>query len=177
MEIKLDPVLGPCLIEVAARLVGNNLVEMIRDVHGEKLCPLEIAAHYYLENAAFGDYGFDWDTFNGVDSVNIDGISEEKTTIYSLTGIEEVESIPEFRRWVIKPKLGARLGATEDLLSQPYSLHLLSRRGKEHLKERSDWVEQTIGWNSGGSWITLTFNMMRLALLKIKAKLEYLILR
>ena len=123
-EIRLDPERGPCLVEIGARSVGNQLVLLMRDAHGSALDPLRIAAYFYLSAKPLTQWPLDWARYDRTQALNVDGITDQSGLITALSGIEAIEQHESFRRWVVKPEVGRSIKVTQDLLSQPYSFHL-----------------------------------------------------
>jgi hypothetical protein len=62
--------------------------------------------------------------------VKVYGASEVDGTAYAVRGIEDVEALPSFDRWIVRPMPGARLHRTVDLFTVPYSLVLIGERGR-----------------------------------------------
>ncbi len=118
LECKVDDV-GPCLIEVAARLVGGDLAEIDPLLHGT-LDMLEIALHYYLGEPEVIDSRLDWATYDEYVFGTVNGISTIDGYVYEIEGQTEVEARDDFVAWGQPPKLGVRITPTVDLLNKPW---------------------------------------------------------
>ncbi|MBC7658127.1 MAG: ATP-grasp domain-containing protein [Chitinophagaceae bacterium] len=143
-EIRLDPEKGPCLVEIAARPVGNQLVILMRDAHGFAFDPLRIAVHYYLSEKPLDNCSLDWPRYDRTQALNVDGITDQSGLITAISGIEGIDHHASFRRWVSKPKVGRLIKATQDLPSQPYSFHLASQEADVDLLQDADRLESQL---------------------------------
>ncbi len=143
-EIRFDPARGPCLVEIAARPVGNELVQLMRDAHGRAFDPLRIAAHYYLSTKSRVPPPLNWDLYDRTQAINVDGITSKTGRIADLKGLESVERSPFFKRWVVKPEFGQMLEATQDLLSQPFSFQILGSDSGLKLMDEADLLEARV---------------------------------
>jgi hypothetical protein len=123
LELKVSD-RGPCLIEVGARLAGHRNALLCEELHGPQLDLFALAAHYYLKADDFGPVPLDWDTYDASAIRYVHGVAERHERIYRLEGLREVESLPEFHKWVKKPLVGTHVQPTLDLLSMPFSLIL-----------------------------------------------------
>jgi hypothetical protein len=123
LELKLSDS-GPCLIEVGARLAGHGNTFLCEQLHGPGLDLFALAAHYYFSADDFGTVPLNWEAYDSHAIRYVHGVSDRRDRIISLDGVDEVESLPEFHRWVKKPAVGELLEPTRDLLSMPYSLIL-----------------------------------------------------
>ena len=145
LELMLDPDLGPCLLEVGARFGGNEIPLAADDVHASRLRSFELAAHHYLFDGPT-PITLDWDHHDRVDYMILHGIAAAPARVYSLAGIDAVEALREFRRWDRRPRIGMQVERTIDLLTMPYSLHLMSD-GAGTLDALADEVRDRIRWN------------------------------
>lgn len=143
-EIRVDPEKGPCLIEIAARPVGNQLMQMMRDAHGQSFEPLRIACHYYLSSSPFSQPVLNWNLYDKTQAINVDGITSKEGLLADLGDYHLVERSAFFKRWVVKPEIGTVLGATQDLLSQPFSFHIVSSDPDQDLMSEADRLESFI---------------------------------
>lgn len=149
LEAKLDD-RGPCAIDVGARLVGNGAAFVLSTLHPARPCVFDIAAHGYLFADRYGlDEPIDWSWYNGHGYVCVVGISERDELITSLEGIEEVEALPQFVRWEVKPHLGQRVRRTLDLFSIPWDVDLVGEGSTRDLLRVADAVRGIIRWNRG----------------------------
>lgn len=145
LELKVSD-RGPCLIEVGARLAGHGNALLCEDLHGPQLDLFALAAHYYLKTDDFGPIALNWDAYDANAVRYVHGIAERGERIYRLEGVREVESLPEFHRWVKKPVVGASMQLTRDLLSMPFSL-ILRGATQEQLAVAASKVRQTLQIN------------------------------
>lgn len=118
LECKVDDA-GPCLIEVAARLVGGDLAEIDPLLHGT-LDMLEIALHYYLGETTVVDSRLDWAAYDEHVFGTVNGISTIDGYVYEIEGQREIEARDDFVAWGQPPKLGVRITPTVDLLNKPW---------------------------------------------------------
>jgi hypothetical protein len=115
---------GPCLIEVGARLAGHGNAFLCEALHGHRLNLFDLAAHYYLKPHDYGPVPLNWDAYDSHAIRYVHGVADEHGLIFRLEGVQEVEDLPEFFRWVKQPQVAAKLEPTRDLRSMPYSLVL-----------------------------------------------------
>ncbi len=145
LEAKVDD-RGPCLIEVAARLVGGG--EAIDDglVHGGRFDAFVVAAHYYLTADPYGDLGLDWATYDRSWHGHVCGVATDHGRMYEVQGTHEVEAMPEFARWVIRPRVGDRIEPTVDLGGMPYQVVLRAPTAGT-FAAAVERVRRTVQWN------------------------------
>lgn len=146
MEIMLTDA-GPRLIEVGARFGGTRYAYMSNDVHGGDFNYFALAAHYYLHNTLHTRAPLNWEYYNRISYVHLDGITEQDGTIYSLDGVSAIESMPEFKYWVVKPQVGGRTYRTLDLYSVPYSFHMMSFGTREDLTAATERAKKLLRIN------------------------------
>lgn len=147
---------GPCLIEVGARLAGHGNALLCEDLHGPQLDLFALAAHYYLKADDFGPVPLDWDAYDASAVRYVHGVAERHERIYRLEGMREVESLPEFHKWVRKPLVGAYVEPTRDLLSMPYSL-ILKGASQEQLTAATAKVRQILQINRSAGPVRRAF--------------------
>lgn len=148
MEVVRDA-RGPCLIEVGARLVGHSHAFTCERVHGGAFDFFGLAAAGYFGKPM--DVRLSFEHYDRVQAVKVYGASEVAGTAYEVRGIEEVEALASFDRWIVKPRPGVELRRTVDLFSVPYSLVLVGPRGGEPLGEVGERVHEMIRFGTGGS--------------------------
>jgi len=119
LELKIDD-RGPCLVEVAARFCGANVVFRDADGHGG-LDVFGIAAHHTVSAGPYGEYPLDWTTYDASVRGLVYGISDSDELVHAVSGVPEVESLPEFVRWEVAPEVGTRVVRSVDLLRPPWS--------------------------------------------------------
>jgi heptaprenyl diphosphate synthase len=145
LELKVSD-RGPCLIEVGARLAGHGNVLLCEELHGPQLDLFALAAHYYLKADDFGPVPLNWDAYDANAIRYVHGIAERDERIYRLEGVREVESLPEFHKWVKRPVVGTHMQPTRDLLSMPFSL-ILKGATQEQLTAAAGKVRQILQIN------------------------------
>lgn len=141
VEVARDA-LGPCLIEVGARLVGHSHAFTCDRVHGGALDFFGRAAAGYL--GAPVDTRLSFSHYNRVQAAQVCGASELEGTAYRVRGVKEVEALPSFDRWIVKPAPGMALARTTDRFTLPYSLVLTGPRDGEDLAEVGAQVHRTL---------------------------------
>jgi biotin carboxylase len=139
---------GPCLVEIGARLIGLSGAVDMNLVHRGRIDVFQIAAHYYLTDEPLGDVNLDWPDYDARAFTNVQGISETAGLIWQLDGVAEVEAMPEFVRWITKPKVGRTLEPTVDLFTISYRLNLAAP-DHERLDSAVARVRDTLVFNGG----------------------------
>jgi carbamoylphosphate synthase large subunit len=145
LELKVSDQ-GPCLIEVGARLAGHRNALLCEELHGPQLDLFALAAHYYLKADDFGPIPLDWDAYDANAVRYVHGVAERDGRIYQLEGVREVESLPEFHKWVKRPVVGTHMQPTRDLLTMPFSL-ILRGATQEQLALAATKVRQILHIN------------------------------
>ena len=139
---------GPRLIEVGARLGGAHYAYMANALHGGKFNIFALAAHYYLFNTPYPGPQPDWEYYNRIGFMHVDGCSPTTEMVYRVDGIKAIEKLPEFHAWVIKPVVGEMIYRTVDLLTVPYAFHLRGFLSREELAHIADKAAALIKINS-----------------------------
>lgn len=139
---------GPCLVEIGARLIGLSGAVDMNLVHGGRIDVFQVAAHYYLTGESLGDLNLDWSHYDARAFANVQGISEDSGPIWRLDGVAEVEAMPEFVRWITKPKVGRMLEPTVDLFTISYRLNLAAA-DDDRLQAAVASVRETLVFNDG----------------------------
>ncbi|HQZ85131.1 MAG TPA: ATP-grasp domain-containing protein [Actinomycetota bacterium] len=139
---------GPCLVEIGARLIGLSGAVDMNLVHGGRVDVFQIAAHYYLTGESLGELNLDWSQYDARAFTNVQGISAATGQIWQLDGVAEVEAMPEFVRWITKPKVGRTLEPTVDLFTTSYRLNL-SAEDEQQLQAAVAAVRDTLVFNGG----------------------------
>jgi hypothetical protein len=150
MEVMVDAQ-GPCLIEVGARLIGHGHVRTLGLVHRGRFDFFDVAAHGYLSDKPYGELGFDWAHYNAVQAIKIYGVSRKAGLVARVRGVEAVERLPEFKRWIVKPGVGQKLARTTDLSTVPYSLVLIGRGTLPELEACAEAVHRMLELDVDGS--------------------------
>ncbi len=146
LEAKVDEN-GPCAIDLGARLPSEGTGRSMSRLHPERPNMFLVAAHDYLGRDDLGTLPLGWDHYNATRAMFVYGISEEETQIRTLSGVDEVESLPEFVRWASKPAVGLKVPLTHDLLSAPWIAELEGDLTRDEALELADRVRETIVWN------------------------------
>jgi hypothetical protein len=146
LELKVDE-LGPCLIEVAARLAGHGNAILCAELHGPQLDVIDWASHYYLGTGPYGVQPLNWRKYNSQTVRYVHGVAFRRERLCELHGIAEVEALPEFYKWVKKPVVGMRVPRTVDCLSMPWSL-ILQAPTQSQTATAAGRVRRLIGWNN-----------------------------
>jgi hypothetical protein len=141
MEVMVDGS-GPCLIEVGARLVGHSHAFTCERVHGGAFDFFGTAAAGYFDEPV--DLRLSFRHYDRVDAVKVYGASEVEGTAYAVEGVRDVEELPSFDRWIVKPRVGVQLRRTVDLFTISYSLVLMGARGREPLMNVGERVHQML---------------------------------
>ena len=123
MEIKLDE-LGPCLVEVGARLAGGNQPRLASKLHGRSL--FELAACHYLSDVPLSDTDVDFERYDRLEARVISGVQPfEVERVDRVWGKEEVESLPSFDGFGKLYLEGSRIPVTRDLDTKSYEVYLV----------------------------------------------------
>ena len=144
LEAKVDDS-GPCLIEVGARLCGAGGPVVDGQSHGS-FDAFDVSAHYFVSSEDI-PLPLDWVHYDAMSRGSVMGVDDVDERIFELCGVAEVEAMPEFSAWWVKPAVGQHLERTLDVLSPPYLLNL-EARDDESLEAARVRVLRTLGWNS-----------------------------
>ena len=147
MELKVDE-LGPCMIDLGARYPSEGGGHMLSRFHPKRPDAYAVAAHDYLGENTFASEPLDWSHYDSHSAVLVYGVSTSAGLIHTLEGIEEVEALPEFVNWPVKPRLGDRIIPTTDLASKSYVVELSHGGGDQRSDELIDLVQRTLRINS-----------------------------
>lgn len=148
LELKIDDE-GPCLLEVAARFCGVNACVRDSEAHGG-LDVLGIAAHHFLTESCYGDYPLDWVAHDSVVRGQVNGIVSVDERVHTVEGVAEVEAMPEFLRWELRPEFGNHIVPTVDLVAQPWRLSVVAD-DEDHYYALSERMRGTVRLNPRGS--------------------------
>ena len=146
LEAKVDDA-GPCLIEVGARLGGDQTASLDGWRLGGSLDPVEVAVHYYATDEPHAPLEFDWAFHDSHPTGSVKGVSEQDGRVYQLQGIREVEALPGFITWVRRLQVGDRLEVTRNLTSKPYAVEVWAPT-PEAVDEVDRQVRELVRWNS-----------------------------
>jgi biotin carboxylase len=146
LELKIDA-RGPCLIDVAARLAGNQNAFLCSTLHGDQLDLFDVALYHYLRTDDEDRLRPDWSRYDSIYVQYVHGIATRREIIVELQGTGEVEALPSFRSWAKKPRVGDRIRPTLDALTMPWSL-ALANRSPEALSADANAARALIRWNA-----------------------------
>ena len=150
MEIMLTPQ-GPRMIEVGARFGGLDYVYITQEVHGGAVDPIDMATHYWLSEAPYTGGQGDWEHYDAISFLQLDGVSRVRGRVYSLSGMSQIEALTEFYAWVFKPHVGQLMQVTHDLYTIPYSFQMRARVSRASLRATALRAEQLLQINQGVS--------------------------
>jgi|CXWL01.1.fsa_nt_gi hypothetical protein len=153
MEVIVDAQ-GPCLVEVAARLIGSGGAFTCSDVHRNRFNFFDAAAHAYLSPRPYGELGFDWDYYNSIQAMELAGISYKAGLVVRTGGVEAVERLPEFKRWHSKPKAGQWIQPTTNLGNGSYGLLLIGKGTLAELRTVGETVHRMIKLDVEGPFLS-----------------------
>lgn len=173
VEVKVDDD-GPCLIELNARLAGNRNAWVCNYLHGDRIDVFDMAAHDYLTAEESRPPAFDWDHYNRVHVLYVNGIAERSELVFELEGVREVEKLPQFHSWVRKPELGAWVTQTTDVMTAPYAVLLSGEGPMENLVEASREVRRLLVWNQALRPLSRTFFSARSLWGRARQKVSWL---
>jgi hypothetical protein len=146
LELKFDE-RGPCFIDLGARFPSESGGHMLSRLHPERPDVYTVAAHDYLSDNTFATDTVDWEEYDRHVVMLVYGISTQAGVIHRLDGIPEIEALPEFVNWPVKPRLGNRIEPTRQLGTEPYSVELTHTGGEAESDELIDTVHRTVRIN------------------------------
>ena len=144
MEVIIDNDLGPKLIEIGARLVGDMLLFPTEEIHNYSFDPFKNAVHYYLSSRPLGASRLNWQFYNSKTCVQLYGVAHSPYHIWSKNAFKQVEKLPYFRRWVVNPPNGTFIDITTSLNNCPYSCHLFAEQNQEDLTPKLEKIRETL---------------------------------
>jgi len=100
------------------------------------------------------DYGpvpLDWTAYDAAAVRYVHGVASRRERIYDLKGVDGVEALATFDRWVKRLAIGQMLERTADSLTMPYSL-LLRGSSQEGLAADAISARALLRWNTAGGW-------------------------
>lgn len=164
MEVLVDDA-GPCLIEVGARVGGMQLLVLDDNQHGAPFDALAIAVHHYATSAPYGPYPVNWNRYDAEHAMFVCGVAYQYQQVIKLCGIREVEKLPGFLDWLIKPRVGKPVEPSIDMCSIPYSVAVRADSAAE-LVELEALVRELIKWDEPLNPPARTLARARLLMLK-----------
>ena len=146
MDVKVDDV-GPSMIEVGARLAGKGNAFDCSSLHAGAANLFDVATAHLVRPITFVDEWVDWTNYESRDLLYVHGISSTSGHLWQIDGVADVEAMPEFHRWLVKPARGDALVVTQDLHSIPYLVALMTVEGAEGLPDAATRVRTLIRLN------------------------------
>lgn len=146
LEAKVDE-RGPCLVDLGARFPSEGTARSMTRMHPERPGMFLVAAHDYLGRDELLDIPLGWDHYDSTRAMFVFGIAEQACQISSLHGIDEIEAMPEFVRWPVKPSIGQEVEQTTRLLSAPWVVEVESDMTRDDALKMADEIRDTISWN------------------------------
>lgn len=168
---------GPRLIEVGARFGGTRYVFATNAVHDQVFNHFDLAVHHYLFTTPYDGAGPNWPFYDRISYVHLDGIAERSERIYTLSGLSDIEAMPEFDGWVVKPEVGGFVRRTVDLYSVPYSFHLKSFKGRADVIDATERAKKMLKINAHVSRPTRMLIDAKAALQKLRMRGTWLLRR
>lgn len=143
---------GPRLIDASLRLSSLAEASMANTVHGGDFDALALAGHHYLQAAPASDARLDWDHYDRIRSVHLNGMGPREPRIYRVEGVREVEMMPEFTRWLLRPQAGDGLQRMAPGASAPslgYAVQLRTYGPEADLRAACEHVRRLVHINRG----------------------------
>lgn len=150
MEVMLTPH-GPRMIEVGARFGGLDYVYITNEVHDGGVDAFAMATHHWLSSEAYTGKTGNWEFYDRISFLQLDGVCTTPTRVYSVQGKDKIAALPEFRAWVFEPRVGQFWHKTLDLYSIPYSFQLKSQDDRKALTQKALEAEKLLVVNAGVS--------------------------
>lgn len=123
LEVKMDD-RGPCVVDLGARFASDGGADLIGRLHPYRPDPFSVAASDYLGGSLLLDDHVDWTHYDSARTIYAYGLSEQAGFVGELRGFEQVEAMPEFTVWSVKPKVGDRIKQTRELRDMTYLAQL-----------------------------------------------------
>lgn len=147
LEVKVDE-RGPCVIDLGARLPSDGGGPVLGRMHPYRPDPFAIAASDYLGGELYPDDVVDWTHYDRSRAVFAYGVSCQDGLIESVSGLDEVEAMPEFVVWTIKPNVGDPLVVTKELRGAPFIAELTCTGSRDDAFELAERVRSTVVINA-----------------------------
>ncbi|HET6345290.1 MAG TPA: hypothetical protein VFH51_10165, partial [Myxococcota bacterium] len=168
MEVMLTPS-GPRMIEVGARFAGLDYVYITNEVHNKGLDAFDMATHHWLSDAPYAGPQGNWEAYDRISFVQLDGVAHQTERVYSVEGVEAIEALPTFRAWVFKPRVGQMVRRTIDLYTIPYSFQLKGEVPHDELMATALAAEKLLRINAGMNlprrlWVDARENLRKVGL-------------
>lgn len=143
---------GPRLIEIAGRMAGASEAFTMNLSHDRGLNVFELATRYYLSpESGEGPLDLDWEHYDSHLFRNVYGVSTESGRFREVRGVQEVEALPSFVRWIKPLRVHDRVDPTRDLPTTPYVVHLEASTIGE-LDAAESQVRSSLDFTIHGGW-------------------------
>ena len=146
MEVKIDDQ-GPALIDFGARVASESTGHLLSQMHPDRPNMYSVAGHDYIGPNRFAMDPVDYAHYDSGTSMLVYGISDIEGIIRSLDGFDEIEAMPEFVSWPVRPHVGDPIRAMRKLRDSPYIVVLRHDGSLERTLELVDHVRRTIRIN------------------------------
>lgn len=143
LEVKVDE-RGPALIDVGARLASDGGGWTMSMLHPDRPDVYAVAARDLVGD---NDFALDEPDYRFHDAgcyAQICGVSSERGTVVGLSGVDEVEAMPEFLRWIVKPRVGQSVSESIDLATYTYIAAFRHRGDRAETLELQRRVYDTV---------------------------------
>jgi hypothetical protein len=147
MELKVDD-RGPCLIECGARLGGVGMGDDVATLHHQAVDAFELAVEGYT-GLDVRQQQPDWDAYDAQLLRIVCAVSTTTERIASVQGLAAVEAMPEFVRWVSRPRPGVLVHPTVDLATSPWKAAFAAPT-TEQLDRAEERARALVRWNGTG---------------------------
>ncbi len=145
MEVKVDE-RGPAMIDLGARLGSEGIPESVDRLHPGRPGMYWVAAHDHL-GVPCAMPEIDWTNYDSVYEVFAYGISRSHGRIANITGMNEIERMPQFVTWNIRPRIGRPLVPTNNLGTVPWMAEFDVRGDLDDVQRVIDIAQRTVRLN------------------------------
>lgn len=143
LEVKVDD-RGPAIIDLGARLASDGGGWNMSILHPDRPDVYAVSSRDYVGDNHFAMDPPDYRFHDAGCCANICGISSESGMIVGVSGIEQVEAMPEFLRWTTKPEVGQMVSETIDLATYSYIASFRHEGDRDETLELQQRVYDTI---------------------------------
>jgi hypothetical protein len=176
MEVKVDAH-GPAMVDIGARLPSDGGGEMLSRMHPGRPDVYTVAAHDYVGDNDVARDPIDWAAYDAAREVFVFGISEHQGRMHSLRGCDDVERLPEFVCWPVKPQPNQLVWPTTDLRSAPYVASLRVPGTVADAERVVEHVHRTVAWDTTAGHPATARAWVADAAQRVPAKLGWLAAR
>ncbi len=146
MEVKVDDE-GPALIDFGARVGSEGTGYLLSQLHPGRPNLYSVAGHDHVGPNTFAMDPVDYEHYDSMTSVLVYGISEIGGVISSMDGFDEIEAMPEFVNWPVRPSIGDPIRVMRELRDSPYIVALRHDGPPERSQDLIEHVRATIRFN------------------------------